>query len=149
MKNEELRLGNLIRLDLEDENDELTPYLKDVVKVCSIDEYSIKVGTIDEEILLCSKFENESIPIELTEDIVQYTNLIKLREWVGMYHSKDYDFEYSKFDGVDECATIFYKKLKIKEIKYLHELQNIYFELTSKELKIDAYKVNKIIKKIL
>lgn len=52
-----------------------------------------------------------------------------------IFISKDFSIRYSYWDGDDERGGIEYKE--IVKIKYLHQLQNLYFALTGGELKIN------------
>ena len=123
MKQEELRIGNLIQWE-DDSND--------IVQVTGIsfdhDEYfvSYKETTRNEKgDALLSEF----IPIPLTE------------EWLIKFGFKqDSDLKNSLckngiwFNKVNMEAT--YLSQKLIKIKYVHQLQNLYFALTGEELKV-------------
>lgn len=62
-----------------------------------------------------------------------------IKDLVFEYHPKTNDYSVSRFELNDND-----KITKEKSIKYLHELQNLYFALTGEELEIDMEKLNKI-----
>ena len=109
----ELRLGNLIKL-----NDE-------IVQV----DISI-INYIDD----CGDPENVS-PIPLTEE---WRKKFKLPKWLGIeFHTSSINPDYFMISfGYKHPDGGYMWTLLPKEYKYVHELQNLYFALTGKELEI-------------
>lgn len=137
MKTNELRLGNVVR------------YNNQIVKVSGIHYTTIEFGEVGND-WHCTGNLAEVQPIELTEEL-----LVK----IGFEDRKGY-FNYSRvFDDENNyCDSIHiyycpmlehfkftYDKVKADDlqtmdlynIKYLHQLQNAYYLLTGKELKIE------------
>ena len=91
------------------------------------------------------EFLTDCDPIPLTEEILlkcglfkhQYTNGILVTEWHDDEHIGDSEFEIS--DESNESGNFYYysKRGCDTEIKYLHQLQNLYFALTGEELEIN------------
>lgn len=150
VNSKDLRLGNLVRIDLEDENDDLTPYLNNVVKVCSVDEYSIKTRIQDKEILIKWNFGQGIKPILLNEQIfesiqgMEHISADPHRHTGEQHNIGEFRFCLNARNKEYELYTIF-SNIRAKTLKYLHELQNVYFALTGEELKIDIEKLNQII----
>lgn len=77
-------------------------------------------------------YEGKFKPIKLTEDIL-------LKCGFELYNSIDWIRQY-KLNGVYFTYVIEQNKLSIvdyKHVKYLHQLQNLYFALTGKELEVN------------
>ena len=71
-------------------------------------------------------------PIPITEELLLEYGAEKISE--GRFDFKDYPYGY--FDLTKEELIITFQSQKMSEpIKYLHNLQNLYFALTNKELK--------------
>lgn len=69
-------------------------------------------------------------PIELTEEILLKVSDRVMRSYffdvgIGFYIVKEGDLFYLKISGI-----------MLRQIKYVHQLQNVYFALTNKELEI-------------
>lgn len=67
-------------------------------------------------------------PIQITKDILSKCNFVK-REWgdTVVYYNPLMELDaYFRLNGVDYNI----------EVKYLHQLQNLYFDLTGKELEV-------------
>jgi hypothetical protein len=71
-------------------------------------------------------------PIPLTEDLVKKTNLENNN---GEYYFKDTHL-YLDF-SLGKCMLCHFSGDSFRELKYLHELQNIYFCLMEEELTIN------------
>ena len=120
IKAKDLRIGNYIYNPVQKIN-----FKVDLVTLSNIINDNLKKSTKDE------KYYYQ--PIELTEDI-----LLKC----GFEKSNTIFFieEYLKFDIIRHDTENFYRLMKYSNgfrwFKYLHQLQNLYFALTNKELEI-------------
>lgn len=80
-------------------------------------------------------------PIKLTEDILNSCKLNK--DYVGARLLSDKIIVYPDIIKMsDEYMVLFSAELNIKstflfKIKYLHELQNVYYDINKKELEVD------------
>lgn len=75
------------------------------------------------------------IPIYITEDILLHAGF-KQFNWLP--ESSVFECNYFKCTLDDNGVNLFCDNLKnLKPVKYLHELQNIYFDLTGEELKVN------------
>lgn len=127
MQANELRVGNLLHYVNEPEL-----VLPDVVEVESITEYGINLP-VEDDISVSSVDYNfddlEGIP--LTE------------EWLLKFGFQKKDlgnFEHH-FNGFplqknQECFLYFTFNHRYRDVKYVHQLQNLYFALTGEELKL-------------
>jgi hypothetical protein len=110
MRAEELRIGNYVYVDYE-------------IK-------QFKMSWFDDHV----NFEEEFKPIPLTDELL-------LRLGFELNECDNYELAYiveinSTFTIIDEERGYFYIDARNNEIKYLHQLQNLYFALTNKELEI-------------
>lgn len=126
MKVIELRIGNYIHLDPD--------YLKDVVfKVITLEYYGLILDSYDKGCIKYSYSDYKIQPIKLTEEWLlnfgfetsAWDNYSTYRKMVG---NNDYTIVF------DEYLNTYVGDIKINEIKYVHQLQNLYFALTGKEL---------------
>ena len=119
MKTSELRIGNLV-YGIDDYKDTALP----IYSINGDDTIRLKVG-------------NESIGC-YSVDWIKPITLTK--EWLvkfgfdGLYKNDDFFFELIHNDIIGFRLSID-GQYGYKEIKYIHELQNLYFALTRKELK--------------
>lgn len=114
IKPEELRLGNYIA----------EPYNNIPEKV-----YSIKNDTINDE---TTEYFN---PIPLTEDWLSKFGFVKMDEKYNFFiHGHEINFKVDKkIKWAAWCNTV----LTNVEIQHVHQLQNVYFALTGKELEYE------------
>ncbi len=122
MKLPELRIGNFFEIQLSYE---------DNTRIRNITEIGKKQVHIDGKWLNIDRL----MPISITEDVLMHS---------GFKH-----FDWLKDSSVFECnlfkctldsngVNLFCDNLKnLKPISYLHELQNLHFDLTGEELKIN------------
>lgn len=111
---------------------EFQPYIGEKHKIGRVNEITQKQVLIDRKWLNL----NYLIPISITEDI--------------LLHSGFTEFNWLKSTSVFVCnhfkctldshgINLFCENLQnLKSIKYLHELQNLYFDLTGEELEINV-----------
>lgn len=135
MKASDLRVGNVLEYYIEDEMDERKAWWEPTI--------------IDaEDILHCSKnekqFNDYHRPIPLNEGILLKKLGFTLHEVAYNIISKDnlmIHFRGGKpfLVWVNYGHTHLYCE-QIKELNYLHELQNVFYVLNSKELNINGYK---------
>jgi hypothetical protein len=127
MKANELRIGNLIKYTIEDDLDERKKWSE--------------VSEIDaEDILHLTKFKDENYnPIPITEEWLLKFGGIKNTFgdliFFDIYFSPRMCLRYYKIPN--ELDLIQDKKIisfKSNHIKYIHQLQNLYFALTGEEL---------------
>jgi len=127
MKVEELRIGNLIYSTALDIN-------ISIYGICYDEEYNkYSIEVQDEFNDLVTAFE----PIPLTEEwLLKFGFIIHNRSWLEL--TEDMRLEYLENEGLKICIETTYSLLydNLKHIKYVHQLQNLYFALTNKELKI-------------
>lgn len=81
---------------------------------------------------------NNKNPIPLAEDWLLKFNFKKFGEY-EIYNSNDYDFQIDKSPNDDEYWCFIGRENKEQrpycvKIKYVHQLQNLYFALTGEEL---------------
>lgn len=137
MEAKELRIGNCVYVD----NKEFHPSLAEkAMVICGIEKLrddergKIALNHINEKdnIILpaVSQFDQFIKPIKLTEEW-----LIKFGFEVALNGLWDVTENYSmrlEMDNYVRCST---EPISLIEIKYVHQLQNLYFALTGKELK--------------
>lgn len=127
----ELRIGNYVYF----------PFTKEVVKILGINAYETNSGKIENSIsfmnglnLYCEKLDKLQA-IELTkEQLIDFG-------WESDYEKYDIICYINKILDIDNINYIKNKKQfywncweNTKDIKYVHELQNLYFALTGEEL---------------
>ncbi len=105
------------------------------------DEEKNRVGKVykigQRQILINSRWFNldRITPINITEDILLHAGF-KHFNWLT--DSPIFECNYFKCTLDDNGINLFGDNLKnLKPIKYLHELQNLYFDLTREELEVD------------
>lgn len=123
MESNELRIGNYI----------YDPINKENVKLVAIEQGNRPItlgckGTSSFSGFDCLK------PIQLTEEILLKCGFEKVEHENGDY----FDFELFMLKILDTYFSCVYGKQRIEyELKYLHQLQNIYFALTNEELTVN------------
>ena len=119
MKANELRIGNWVKYGIE------------YVKICSIHE---------DDIL------DSFIPIELTADLLEKLDIKKINQTLfdKVQFGKECYYDISELRLIYKNKS-FYHAITGQDIKikYLHQLQNLYFALSSKELEIELWKTSK------
>ena len=127
MKNNELRIGNLVHSDFSEKNIKTVVEIKHKmasVKYIRADTNEPHQSMVDYERL---------IPIPLTEQWLLKAGAEKVADYsfylenmhIGVYHSKS---------GGGFVFILSIKDFQIAELKYVHQLQNLYFALTGVEL---------------
>jgi len=127
MKAKDLRIGNLLHT-LED-------------KLTSVTEI-ITAKDLETIYFWCYNYnESQCKPIELTEEWLIKFGLVSLCvtnevKWLFTFGG-DFDCYFNVF-GRNEISIEQYSEgcLELEHIKYVHQLQNLYFALTGKELEI-------------
>ena len=121
MKSNELRLGNLFI-------DEKT---KTIINV---------IGLTEQYITFSGHFKNhwQAKPIEITEEWLLKFGFISYGKLNPTYRLNPFIVELSILGKHYNFRKIMNKEesVLLKEIKYVHQLQNIYFSLTEKELTV-------------
>jgi hypothetical protein len=121
MKASELRIGNLIQSN----------------------GYYYRVNRVEEGGIMGSpvKWDNKLIDVPYAPNPIPITEEILLK---GGYAANKYHDEFTKGDITLDCEytdggvfNALYKDTYIKEIKFLHELQNLEYTLTNTELEIN------------
>ena len=129
MKVNELRIGNLIEYRIQDDLDDRKDWWEvskiDATDLCILEsniDYDFRPIPLTEEWLLKFGFNKEYqkgyIGIDVCNSDFVLTEPLKMGEW-----QTNYTFQF-------ETGSV----PKFKEIKYVHQLQNIYFALTGEEL---------------
>jgi hypothetical protein len=119
MKLPELRIGNFFEIQLSHE---------DNTRIRSITEIGKRQVHIDGKWLNIDRL----IPINITEDILLHAGFAHFN-WLK--DSAVFQCNYFKCTLDDNGMNLFCDNLKnVKPISYLHELQNLYFDLTGEEL---------------
>ena len=116
MKNNELRIGNLVL------------FYNEVVPITGIVKSGFYIGEHGFAINLLDWFQ----PIKLTEEWLVKLGFVKNDS--GFYEQKR--FTYHPEHGWNILSQWIKGWVNVAEIKYVHSLQNLYFALTGKELKI-------------
>lgn len=131
MKSNDLRIGNYVTYNPEavDEGTLITPLL-----VTAIDD--------DAGVILNDGFQNvydfdEILPIPLTPELLQAAGFSKAGDW-------DYELQrlclHDMLSGRDKDWEVYLKAgndaVYVTNIKYLHQLQNLYYSLTGTELEL-------------
>lgn len=122
MKLPELRIGNFFEIQLSYE---------DVTRIRSITEISKRQVHIDGRWFNLDRL----IPIKITDDILLHAGFTQF-DWV----KDSFVFECSFFKCTLDAngVNLFCENMNnLKPISYLHELQNLYFDLTGEELAIN------------
>lgn len=132
MQANELRIGNLIQLYRKPEDKDKT--IETIKSVYYYDERSWYYAEISDGFVV--NIDTGILPIELTEEwLVKLgfsgVNVFSLKnnEWFLIWNKKN-SFTYDH-----ECYQI---EIPDIELKYVHQLQNLYFALTGKELVYEA-----------
>ena len=125
MKASELRIGNLLLFEGQ------AQYVSSIHSDDTI-RFTYKIG---QECHGCYKVSSKKIdPIPLTEEWLQKFGFEKSNEGYTIEgYTVSFDADYPLWFGQQGCCQ--YDTIK-EGIKYVHQLQNLYFALTSKELKI-------------
>ena len=122
MKLPELRIGNFFALH---------SWYEEQSKTGQITEISKKHVCINAK----SVSPDHIIPIEITEGILLHSGF-KHFDWLK--DSSVFECKHFKCTLDGNGVNLFCDDLKImRSVKYLHELQNLYFDLTEEELEID------------
>lgn len=127
MKENELRLNNLVMYN----------YKTDLLsKVTWIQEGSINV-VFDRQPDLVNGFvcsPNDLIPISITKEWLVKAGFKLCEDFKkGVY--SDYYFKYPlKIRIIRDSISLFYRLELVQNIKFVHQLQNLYFALTGEEL---------------
>lgn len=130
MKVNELRIGNLVNYRIIDEFDERKEWFE--------------VSKIDYDDLRILEIENENnqdyLPIKLNKEWLLKLGFNKLENDIPTYYKcfgnmilDDYEFSFNIYVDwkLNYFITVFGRKITIK---YVHQLQNLYFALTEEEL---------------
>ena len=147
MNAEKLRLGNYVTIN----NSEYWPQLKGVLmRVCGISEkehkdfpdskWSISLIDTSKFPSTYSQFNQYIEPIELTEEWLIKFGFHKHRpgaggqdQWAGLTAWSIHDSNWLFRGSPNDLRLVGYFNTKLK---YVHELQNLYFFLTGEELKL-------------
>lgn len=130
MKNTELRIGNYVYYQINDKNDERKQW-NEVTRIDPID---------------YQNFDKYYLPIGLTESWLYelgFNNKLDTKYNQKLWFIDNLDFEFRLRKSVNEYYNLFMfdmyfqKESPVKyNISYVHQLQNLYFALTEKELEI-------------
>ena len=132
MKAKDLRLGNYVLSNLPQTNHENDYYTVDLILLEIFDSVEVEPIQLTEEWLIKFGFEkdrevyNLGIPVFVKNNFRIWDNRDKVEyeKILGYSDSSDFKFIYSK--NIQPY------------IKYVHQLQNLYFSLTGEELKINV-----------
>jgi len=130
IKANELRIKNLVTLSEKQRKelwyDQINAYNEffEVKTIYSDNDISIEV---DDEIIDIS--ENDVEPIPLTEEWLFKLGFLK-------YKGDNKDFWLNDFEFANDLKWIFWRGNILENIKYVHQLQNLYFCLTGAELTV-------------
>ena len=134
MDYKELRLGNLVKCDMDDTYNDRKPYygkcIFDIVQI-GVDHVKVNLGFGAVQQLSLSEIK----PIKLTENLMERFGMHE-QHYAGVkmfYHDIFWPI---RLDVKTKKYSI--EELEIKELKYAHRLQNLFFEFTRKELPIKA-----------
>ena len=142
MKDEELRIGNIVSVIYEGGGTDKTknPKCMRISGITSETTYfsDCDNGEIDEDELEYSQI----LPLELNDDVMKCTNLV----FTDSYVYEIPDIHIMTFEVWDKAVRCHIMGQFIIEVRYLHKLQNLYFVLMGEELEIDLPKLNQLIK---
>jgi hypothetical protein len=79
---------------------------------------------------------NELQPIHLTLDIMEKAGFEYL-EYRSKFQKNGFDFQLEEQSGIDDLRLLYGTERFGVSIKYLHQLQNLYFALTGSELTVN------------
>lgn len=134
MDAKELRIGNLV-------TDQFYESFKTVIEVESVNDKGINLQICDDgnypecaKIWIEPEYKfNDLNPIPLTEEWLIKFGLIKLRSPMLSFVLGCYEI---CFNPISEDYSVILKGGVICTLKYVHQLQNLYFALTGKELEL-------------
>jgi len=143
---EELRIGNLVKTEYKEiGNIKITEIRESVIysnKTKGISYSSLLPILLTEEILLKYGFEKSTdidcYDINKLDNVIIYS-IKGLHQVIKYSRNNTNDYHLSISDTNDYCEYGYYVHTS-KEIKYLHQLQNLYFALTNQELNYDFNK---------
>ena len=126
----ELRIGNLLYYS---EGDTIG-----YMVVSNITKNSFVAEPLNQKSEDCNNFQEGFNPIPLTPNILEKCGFTKNKEWAILYFNprmgiRFYDFNYAECDIIQDQHFVAFKN---SHMKYLHQLQNLYFALTNEELNI-------------
>jgi hypothetical protein len=75
-------------------------------------------------------------PIPLTRELLEEAGFEKVNNGIGLRVLEGYVYISSLFTGFPLTLDIDGNRMPLREIKYLHQLHNLYFSLTNQELTI-------------
>ena len=126
MKANELRIGNLVMYD---------NYNLSVIHGLTDSEYGHGVGIHYGN--CCVGCSEELIqPIPLTENWLFKFKFKKDNDIEFHIHSNNNHLIYIYFEKMRNCYAMIYNGSQFTEVKYVHQLQNLYFAITGQELAI-------------
>jgi hypothetical protein len=133
MKDNELRRGNLVTVDPSSNFDE------DIIIVESINEEGINLKYDDTIDSICPEFFFEDIyGIPIEEWLIKFGFKRKYDYFfinINMHDSLFYDIEKKLIElSITDFASL---TMDLSHIKYVHQLENLYYTLTGKELKLN------------
>ena len=134
METNEFRLGNLINRKFwnPEPNKEMSCY--DINFICFIDMNNINVKTLNRKEKFSIK-KDEIVPIKLNTDWLVRFDFIKDDECFWCKNSINDDFKLTDKHSYDVDQFEFYYGINSSiRIEYVHQLQNLYYALTGKEL---------------
>jgi len=119
MKASELRIGNLVNYKIVDKLDERKKWFEP----CEIDAVDLQVIDSDYQ------------PIPLTEEwLLKFGFKYSLRLDDFMFKDKNDIFEIQSYKKGFLNLVLWHDNEILQELKYVHQLQNLYFALTNEEL---------------
>jgi hypothetical protein len=123
----ELRIGNYVNVPREDQS----PFRIDAFE--SLSEKFIKVAMVHpehgENFHPLTWYGEDLQPIPLTEEWLLKLGFLK-------YKGDNKDFWLNDFEFANDLKWIFWRGNILENIKHVHQLQNLYFALTNKELQL-------------
>lgn len=132
MDTSELRIGNkILIINTAHIHRPDASEIVEVESICSRGiNISVEYGSVSPD------YDEESIAgIPLTSELLQNYEFTKYRYWWNTPKQNAFNFEEWKNDGLGLYLHINNHKVG-QHIKYLHQLQNLYFSLTGQELEI-------------
>lgn len=124
MKKNELRIGNLVKLNGE------------IIKVEQITKKKIGYHKEPRENVMHYAKLCEVEPIDISKDVLRKIKLDFKKNYNDYYFYKDGRLVFECYFCNDYCLVSFYQFMAIKRIQ-LHELQNMYYIMTNEELEVN------------
>lgn len=134
MKANELRIGNLVNVPREDQS----PFRIDAFEHLSSTYIKVKMihPEFGDKMHPLTWYDEDLTPIQLTEEWLLKFGFEKIEDTSWYFEYRIDKKNIISFDKDHKEYSYFNLSSRLCQLKYVHQLQNIYFSLTQQELKI-------------